>query len=118
MHIVHRDVSPHNVMVGRDGVARVLDFGIAKASSSAQSTREGEVRGKFQYMSPEQLQSVKIDRRADVFAASIVLWEMLTGKRLFQASDPAGIVGLVLHGEIQAPGAVAGGLPSALDRLV
>ena len=65
--IVHRDISPHNIMVGRDGVSRVLDFGIAKATSSAQSTRDGEVKGKFAYMSPEQLSSVRVDRRADVF---------------------------------------------------
>jgi len=118
LHIVHRDVSPHNVMVGHDGAARVLDFGIAKASSSAQSTRDGEVRGKFAYMSPEQLSSVPVDRRADVFASSIVLWEMLTGQRLFQANDPAGIVGKLLHGAIQPPGVVAGGLPASLDALV
>ncbi len=105
-------------MVGHDGVARVLDFGIAKASSSAQSTRDGEVRGKFSYMSPEQLASVPVDRRADVFAASIVLWEMLTGQRLFQGDDPAAIVGKVLHGVIQPPGVVAGGLPPSLDALV
>ncbi len=118
MHIVHRDVSPHNVMVGSDGVARVVDFGIAKASSSAQATREGEVKGKFSYMSPEQLSSVPVDRRADIFAASVVIWEMLTGRRLFSANDPAGIVGKVLTGPIHPPSAKIGGLPAALDALV
>jgi serine/threonine protein kinase len=118
LHIVHRDVSPHNVMVGNDGVARVLDFGIAKASSSSQSTRDGEVKGKFAYMSPEQLSSVPVDRRADVFAASIVLWEMLTGERLFQAPDPAAIVGRVLNGRIAPPSERAAGIPAQLDALV
>ena len=118
LHIVHRDISPHNVMVGNDGVARVLDFGIAKASSSSQSTREGEVKGKFAYMSPEQLSSTPVDRRADVFAASIVLWEMLTGNRLFQAPDPAGIVGKVLNGRIAPPSELAQGIPAQLDALV
>jgi serine/threonine-protein kinase len=118
LDIVHRDISPHNVMVGRDGVSRVLDFGIAKASTSSSATREGEVKGKFAYMSPEQLSSMKADRRADVFAASIVLWEMLTGQRLFAGNDPAGIVGKVLHGTIDPPGKVAGGLPQAIDDLV
>jgi serine/threonine-protein kinase len=116
--IVHRDISPHNIMVGRDGVSRVLDFGIAKATSSAQSTRDGEVKGKFAYMSPEQLSSVRVDRRADVFAASIVLWEMLTGQRLFSASDPAAIVGKVLNGEIKPPSQCAPGLPASIDALV
>jgi len=118
MQIVHRDVSPHNVMVGSDGISRVLDFGIAKAASSSQSTRDGEVKGKFAYMSPEQLSSVAVDRRADIFAAAIVLWEMLTGRRLFSANDPAGIVGKVLTGQIQPPSARIGGLPPALDALV
>ncbi len=118
LEIVHRDVSPHNVIVGNDGVARVLDFGIAKASSSSQSTREGEVKGKFAYMAPEQLSSVPLDRRADVFAASIVLWEMLTGGRLFQAPDPAAIVGRVLNGRIAPPSELAQGIPAQLDALV
>ena len=118
LDIVHRDISPHNVMVGDDGVSRVLDFGIAKASSSSQSTRDGEVKGKFAYMSPEQLSSAPVDRRADVFAASIVLWEMLTGSRLFQAPDPAGIVGKVLNGRIAPPSQLAGGIPPQLDALV
>jgi len=118
LEIVHRDVSPHNVMVGNDGVARVLDFGIAKASSSSQSTREGEVKGKFAYMSPEQLSSVPVDRRADIFAASIVLWEMLTGGRLFQAPDPGAIVGKVLNGRIAPPSELAQGIPPQVDALV
>src|SRR6185436_5870623 len=88
LRIVHRDFSPQNIMVGVDGVARVLDFGIAKAVSSSQSTRKGEFKGKIAYTSPEQLRGEKVDRRAELFAAGVVLWEALTRKRLFSADDP------------------------------
>ncbi len=116
--IVHRDVSPHNVMIGHDGVARVLDFGIAKASSTIEATREGSVKGKFSYMAPEQFRSKPVDRRTDVFAASIVLWEMLTGERLFVAEEQASIMAKVLMDNIKPPGMVTGGLPPAVDALV
>ena len=83
LNVVHRDVSPQNIMVGVDGVARVLDFGIARATVRLENTREGIVKGKLAYMAPEQLGGVVVDRRAAVYAATVVLWEMLTGKRLF-----------------------------------
>ena len=81
--IVHRDVSPQNVIVGIDGVARVLDFGVAKAVGRLQSTREGQLKGKLSYMAPEQIRSGQVDRRTDIYAASIMLWEALVGKRLY-----------------------------------
>src|SRR4051812_46949225 len=83
LNIVHRDVSPQNIMVGANGVARVLDFGIAKAESQSQITRPGMVKGKFSYLSPEQMRGLPVDPRTDVFAAGVVLWESLTGERLF-----------------------------------
>src|SRR5690606_6088982 len=83
LEIVHRDVSPHNIIVGTDGVARILDFGIAKAVGKASVTRENEVRGKLAYMAPEQFQRAGVDHRTDIYAAAIVMWEALTCKRLF-----------------------------------
>jgi len=90
LNIVHRDVSPQNVLVGVDGVARVVDFGIAKAAGRLQeSTQAGQMKGKLLYMPPEQFTNSKaVDRRSDVWSASVVLWETLAGQRLFpEASD-------------------------------
>jgi serine/threonine-protein kinase len=101
--IVHRDVSPQNVLVGRDGIARVLDFGVAKAAQRAQSTREGQVKGKLGYMSPEQLNAKAVDRRADIFAAGVIAWETLCGERLFIGDDAGEIIGKLLSGAIEAP---------------
>ena len=83
--IVHRDVSPQNIMAGADGVGRITDFGIALAASRIVASRPGLIKGKPSYMSPEQVSAAIADRRADVFAMGIVLWEALTNKRLFQA---------------------------------
>jgi serine/threonine-protein kinase len=118
LNIVHRDVSPQNIMVGVDGVARVLDFGVAKAISRLQSTRQGQMKGKLAYMAPEQVRSGDVDRRVDVFAAGIVLWEALTLKNLFKADDPAGIVAKVLAGPIGHPSVINPDVPPALDRVV
>src|SRR5205085_807343 len=79
--IVHRDVSPQNIIVGVDGVARVVDFGVAKAAGRLQTTRDGQLKGKLSYMAPEQLSGGIADRRTDVYAASVVLWEALAGPR-------------------------------------
>src|SRR3984885_9026799 len=85
--VVHRDVSPQNILVGVDGTARVLDFGIAKARGRAHATATGQIKGKFAYMPPEQLHGEELDRRADVYAAGVVLWESLVGGRLFLGTD-------------------------------
>jgi tRNA A-37 threonylcarbamoyl transferase component Bud32 len=96
LSLVHRDVSPHNIIVGIDGTARVLDFGIAKALGRLQDTHTGQVKGKLSYMAPEQLMGTPLDRRVDVFAAGVVLWETLMGRRLFVADNPGHVVQRVL----------------------
>jgi tRNA A-37 threonylcarbamoyl transferase component Bud32 len=89
--LVHRDVSPQNVLVGTDGIARITDFGVARASTRLSATRVGQLKGKIAYMAPEQAMGKSdVDRRADVFAAGIVLWEVLAGTRLFKAENEAG----------------------------
>ncbi len=101
--IVHRDVSPQNVLVGSDGQARVLDFGIAKAAGRIQTTREGQLKGKLAYMAPEQLRGEMLSRQTDIYAASVVLWEALTCERLFKAENEGAIVTKVLEGELTPP---------------
>jgi serine/threonine-protein kinase len=119
LDIVHRDVSPQNVLVGADGTARVVDFGIAKATGRAAGvTREGQVKGKFAYMAPEQITNVGVSRQSDVFAASIVFWELLTGQRLFQAESEPALLAAVLSAPIPAPSTLAAQLGPDLDRIV
>jgi len=85
--VVHRDVSPQNIMIGYDGIARIMDFGVAKATDRSAHTRIGAQKGKVAYMAPEQIRGEAIDRRLDIFALGVVLWETLCGKRLFKASN-------------------------------
>ena len=116
--IVHRDVSPQNVHVGVDGIPRVLDFGIAKATNRVQETRTDQIKGKVAYMSPEQLAKGNIDRRADVYSASVVLWEALTGQRLFKADDVPTLVYAIINDEVRKPSELVDGLPPGLDEVV
>ena len=116
--LVHRDVSPQNILVGRDGTARVLDFGVAKAVGRAHNTREGSIKGKLPYMAPEQILSGTIDRRTDVYAAGIVLWETLTGRRLFHKDNEGATLEHALHGVVEAPSVHAREVPAELDALV
>jgi len=118
LNIVHRDVSPQNVIVGVDGVPRVLDFGVAKAAMRSHATKEGEIKGKIAYMSPDQLRGLPIDRRADVFAAGVVFWEALTGRRLFRGDDLGQTVERVLHAEIPPPSSFNPDVSPELDRVL
>jgi eukaryotic-like serine/threonine-protein kinase len=100
LEIVHRDVSPNNILVGTDGRSRIIDFGIARATSRLYQTRSGDMKGTIAYMSPEQLRRKELDRRADIFASGAVLYEALAGKRLFDGRDEADILIGVLADEI------------------
>ena len=118
MGLVHRDVSPQNLMVGVDGVTRVLDFGVAKARGQSRTTDTGRIKGKIGYMAPEQLYGEKADRRADVYAAGVVLWEMLAGKRLFEGEEGGDAMALVLTAPIWRPSIHHGDVPEDLDAIV
>jgi serine/threonine-protein kinase len=118
LNLVHRDFSPPNILVGVDGIAMVLDFGVAKAMQNIQESRPGTVKGKSSYMAPEQIRGESIDRRVDIFAAGVVLWELLTGHRLFGGATEQERMYRVLNaGDVPAPSTVAAGVPAALDTL-
>jgi eukaryotic-like serine/threonine-protein kinase len=114
--VVHRDVSPHNILVGTDGVARVLDFGVAKATGRIQTTRDGQLKGKLAYMAPEQIEGT-VSRTTDVYAAAVVLWEALTGRRLFQGENDGQLMRLVLKGCTVPPSRYASNVSPALDAV-
>jgi serine/threonine protein kinase len=116
--IVHRDVSPQNILVGIDGAARIIDFGVAKAAGRLQTTREGAVKGKIPYMAPEQLGGRDVTLRADVYAMAVVVWEMIAGRKLFAGDVQATIIGQVLAGAKIRPSRYAPDLPEGLDDLV
>ena len=118
LHVVHRDVSPQNVFVLYDGIAKVMDFGIASAQGRESHTVTGEVKGKFAYMSPEQLSGKLVDRRTDVFALGVVLWETIVGRRLFRAESEGETVLNVMSKDVPVPSQLGRGIPAALDRIV
>ncbi|MCH9687412.1 MAG: serine/threonine protein kinase [Deltaproteobacteria bacterium] len=116
--IVHRDVSPTNVMITYEGGVKVADFGIAKVVTRTDVTRAGTRKGKVPYMSPEQCRAEKIDRRSDVFSLGIVLWEAVTGGRLFEGDNEFGVMNLIVNGQIQPPSTVRPDIPPDLERII
>lgn len=116
LNIVHRDVSPHNVLLGTQGQVKVIDFGVAKASQRLQKTTGKQLKGKLRYMAPEQLDG-SVDRRTDVFALGVVLWEALTGRRLFDDPDDGTVIRRILAGDVPRPSDFAD-TPAPLEACV
>lgn len=117
--IVHRDVSPQNIMVGSDGMSRVLDFGVAKASWRIQTTRDGQLKGKLSYMAPEQVNGGTIGPWTDVYATAIVLWEALANQRLFSRNESSAILARFTKQEpVPAPSTHNSDVSPALDAIV
>jgi eukaryotic-like serine/threonine-protein kinase len=116
--LVHRDFSPQNILVGIEGVTRLADFGVAKAASRTVRTKTGLVKGKVAYMSPEQARGHKVDRRCDVWAAGVVVWELITGRKLYDHEDDVATLLSVVTEEPPRLASVMQGVPPALDEAV
>jgi hypothetical protein len=118
LHIVHRDMSPQNILVGADGVPRLIDFGVAKGVGRVQTTGEGQIKGKFGYMSPEQLVGDPLDRRSDIYSAGVVLWELLAGRRMIAGDNNLQVFREALEHEVVPPSKYAKNVSAALDLVV
>jgi len=116
--VVHRDVSPHNVLLSWEGSVKVSDFGIAKARAASEATASVFIKGKPAYMSPEQANGQPLDGRSDLFAVGVMLWEMLTGRRLFVGEDTRATLAAVLFGQIPKPRQLRSEIPKDLDKVV
>src|SRR5205807_6245713 len=118
LDIVHRDVSPSNVLISYDGTVKLVDFGVAKAATSSVKTRTGTLKGKISYMSPEQAKGSPIDRRSDIFSLGIVLWEMVTTQRLFKADNDLATIQMIIHSKPQPPTELRPDCPPELEHII
>nr|WP_275583592.1 serine/threonine-protein kinase [Archangium primigenium] len=118
LNIVHRDISPQNILLTFEGRSKVVDFGIAKAADQATETRSGVLKGKYSYMSPEQAAGQRVDRRSDIFALGVVLYELLTGVRLFKRANDIITLQAVAECDITPPSQLNARVPKDLDAVV
>ena len=116
--IVHRDVTPSNIMLGFDGSVKLLDFGIAQAEGRAAETQSGTIKGKFAYMSPEQCRGKAVDRRTDVFALGIVLYELTTQRRAFRTDSDFDTMDRIVRGRLLKPSAIDASYPRELEQIL
>ena len=116
--LVHRDVSPSNIIVTYDGAVKLVDFGVAKATTSSVKTRTGMLKGKISYMSPEQARGAAIDRRSDLFSLGIVLWEMVTTQRLFRGENDLATLQLIINHPPRRPSELQPDCPPELERII
>ncbi len=118
LNVVHRDVSPSNILISYDGSVKLLDFGVAKAASNNYETRAGALKGKITYMSPEQCKGGDIDRRSDIFSLGIVMWEMAVGRRLFKNSNELATIQAIINDPIPRPSAQRSGIHPKLEQII
>jgi len=118
LNMVHRDISPQNLVISFEGVVKVVDFGIARAELRETKTKAGTIKGKFAYMSPEQCVATNVDRRTDVFALGVIVHELLTGRRLFKRNSPYETYQAVIECAVSPPSAVNHELDPALDEII
>jgi serine/threonine protein kinase len=118
LNLIHRDVSPQNILVSYDGAIRITDFGIAKAEDRSSKTQAGVLKGKFGYMSPEQVRGMEIDRRSDIFALGILLYEMVTGERLFIGESDFSTLEKVRAAEVPPPTTFNADIPEELEKIM
>jgi len=118
LNLVHRDISPSNIMLSYDGQVKILDFGIAAAATRTAGFREGKALGKHAYMSPEQCRGADLDRRSDIFSLGIVFWELVTGSALFPGRDPRSVMRTILSGEVHPPSSVNQETPLPLEQVI
>jgi len=118
LNIIHRDMSPQNIMVAYEGGVKIVDFGIAKAKDRVDETRSGVIKGKFGYMSPEQANGESIDRRSDIFSTGIILYEMLVGKRLFVSENDLATLRMIQECAIQPPSKLNSRITPELEKIV
>jgi len=116
--LVHRDISPHNIMLDFDGAVKIIDFGIAKSKSNSEATQAGTIKGKLAYLAPEYLEGLELDHRYDQFAVGITLWEMLCGRRLFTANNDLATLKKIQECKVPVPSTINPNVPKDLDTIV
>ncbi|MEH0860548.1 serine/threonine protein kinase [Halobacteriovorax sp. DPLXC-1] len=117
-NIIHRDISPHNIMLTFDGSVKVIDFGIAKSETNSEATQAGTIKGKLSYLAPEYLDGLDLDPRYDLFATAITLWEMLCSRKLFKASNDLAVLKKIQECKIPVPSSINPMVPKELDKII